>query len=555
MVENRSTRKNKHRNSIKKTKGGIDSPKLHLDCIRFLHSTDNVFWKNIYDINSLMKHKQLILSLVNNKNTCSIVKQFVPAYSISLDDKPEYGILSESEKQRSESMLCLSFLILGLLSNKLFSTCTILFKGGKAIQLVLSEIHPVTPYSSNDSDVLIISKTGQYTSEFIAKQIREFIVWITTPIEPGSQSPILPLPPTNINQTEDLVKIAIGINRKPYVISDISYKPLTPELEFIYEYKRSFDPRKNTLRYNIQLINDEQFTFTYPSIISLIDERIYFLHEINKEIRELTNQLKTANDKREISNKLRQNVFNKQRFYKSLYPLLIGYETITKQNEMNPVKTQKELVIERVKHLNENVISYPNTASKYVDELFQEIDDNLKIPMGTVVYSKKKVPAPPAPPALPDALLEPPAQPALPDALPDALLEPPAPPALPDALLEPPALPDALPEPPAQSIDKELLKRQRKERREQKKSVAKEARLEQAVTVTKSKKPESINKSKTIKKSKSKKPQSINKSKKSKSPLRDDSPDGYMTARESPVKRGDDDEYQYYTPTGKSPSI
>ena len=200
-------------------------------------------------------------------NMCKFIHDKIPAYKVT-------DTLSPDKK----NMLCKLLIILGVLSKKLENECTILFKGGKAIQLN-SYNNPTYPeYISDDIDILIMNVTNKkYTPRFISEQIGKFIVWIIN----KNNKDILSLEDKKIDDEMSIYKISYkekASNPKTSIYTamvDINYKDIDEDIKRIYEFKGS-----NTIEFKYKEI---VLKFKLPNITSLIMERIFFFYNYSSD--------------------------------------------------------------------------------------------------------------------------------------------------------------------------------------------------------------------------------------------------------------------------------
>lgn len=130
---------------------------------------------------ALDKFKSYILTLFYKHPTdfCEAIHSFIPKYEVK----------NETSYQNE---LCFIMILVGFLTKLLESECSVFLKGGKAVELVLSNINEtnkdqtiskkIPAYESNDIDIVILPyEKSQHTARDIAIQIGFFIQWLTMP--------------------------------------------------------------------------------------------------------------------------------------------------------------------------------------------------------------------------------------------------------------------------------------------------------------------------------------------------------------------------------------
>ena len=222
------------------------------------------FWLQFIKIDEINYMKNV---LSNETSMCNFIHDIIPAYKVT-------DTLSPDKK----NMLCKLLIILGFLSKKLENECTILFKGGKAIQLNSYNNPEYSEYISDDIDILIMNVTNKnYTPRFISEQIGKFIVWLIN----KNNKDILSLEDKKIDDEMSIYKISYKEEARNQKISiytamvDINYKDIDEDIKRIYEFKGS-----NTIEFKYKEI---VLKFKLPNITSLIMERIFFFYNYSSD--------------------------------------------------------------------------------------------------------------------------------------------------------------------------------------------------------------------------------------------------------------------------------
>jgi hypothetical protein len=250
------------------------------------------FWKPIFNENELLDLRRRLTALINNDRTiklnkneiervwsvCEIVQTIIPSYNVPIKNDP-YTVKDTlhhdlyKDFTQYNIILCASLLILGVLSKRMDGQdYELLFKGGKAAQLVLSQIPGIEEYESEDIDVLVrpveTIKYNKAEIQNLAAHIGYLIRWFFAPtIE--QMSVLLPNPETNPRGNPNIVKLSYVKNTGEFkAFSDIDFKEITEDLTQHFN---------NVIKYpfHIEELNTDVL-FVCPHLKSIIDEKLYF---------------------------------------------------------------------------------------------------------------------------------------------------------------------------------------------------------------------------------------------------------------------------------------
>ena len=172
-----------------------------------------------------------------------------------------------TDNELYHNIICNSFLFIAYVTLLLNEECSIVVKGGKAIQLAITingcSAGKLTRYISPDVDIVIIKKPeSKYTTKILAKEIGKLFLWVMN----STQQPIVSL--LDVEYPEPIIKISLI---KPeggfYAIMDIGHNELN---ENIKSYFQGESLRQLTFKNNAGII-------FYPKIQSLMNERLYYL--------------------------------------------------------------------------------------------------------------------------------------------------------------------------------------------------------------------------------------------------------------------------------------
>lgn len=231
---------------------------------------------NTLDNVTLEKFKSIIIDFVYYKRVglCDNIKRKIPKYETS-SPYPD--------------QLCILMLLIGFITKVLEKESIIYVKGGKAVELILSDIKQQTPdgsilkmippFVSNDIDIVVMPYRSTYSTRDIAKQIGYFIQWVTTPDGTQSMFSIKDLPKLNITTTEpdvgSIVKVSLIYNGFTAMV-DIGY--VLPEQQF-NAAESSEEGFFVTKTVPIKEFDFEGFTIYYniQNMKNMIMERIFYL--------------------------------------------------------------------------------------------------------------------------------------------------------------------------------------------------------------------------------------------------------------------------------------
>lgn len=318
---------------------------------------ESKFWIPFFnnDEQELIRFRDNMMWLLDNNKICSIIDEDIPTYATMPSN-----IYEGYETSQYNSNLCLIFIILGILSEKLKDEdISIIFKGGKAVQLVLSKISYAPKYMSDDIDVLLLPKRGtDYNREKfkeLASNIGNLIQWIV----PALSIQISP------HQNPDIVKLSLekeNINFGRYkAMADIDFKELPPQIKPYFE---------NTIKFPITVARwGLDLLFECPTIDAMIDEKTYYLIKYNRILDVSTQQNDTV--------KIYDSNFHLLKIYKALKALIEGLVI------SNPTLSSRKLLENKIiAMLNKMGYGYPE--SKIESLVYQVFPPTMHIPVHTL---------------------------------------------------------------------------------------------------------------------------------------------------------------------------
>ena len=262
------------------------------------------FWKPIFEKNEMLSIRNKInemmnsdgnIPIINKKATqlwsvCAINKAMIHTYFIPKKNElyESFGTFindTDIDFSHYNIVLCAALIVFGIISEKMIGqNYTLLFKGGKAIQLVLAGIPETSEYKTEDIDVLIMpNKNEPYVesniknlSGHLAYLIRWFLNTPETQYQVSVQVPnlsnvranpfIFKLSYLKVTQKHDYRKQIMVDDFKQF--SDIDFKE-TPE-----SVKQYFE---NSIAYKFFISElNQTVLFRCPNLGSLLNEKLYY---------------------------------------------------------------------------------------------------------------------------------------------------------------------------------------------------------------------------------------------------------------------------------------
>jgi len=262
------------------------------------------FWKPLFNEGELNSVKSILTNMIMtdlnigfNQNivnelwsVCQINKAIIPTYYIP--NKNEYYYVNnwlimdtDIDFSQYNIVLCATLLLYGIISYKMIGQdYELIFKGGKAIQLVLSTILNNEIYKSEDIDLLIMPKQDILYDELKVKNLSGhlsyLIKWFLTSPETNIRISVLPPNPTNTRANPYIYKLSYIKTRQRFdhrkkimvdeykQFSDIDFKEVPSNIKQYFEKSGDF-------QFDISELQ-EKILFRCPNIGSILDEKIYY---------------------------------------------------------------------------------------------------------------------------------------------------------------------------------------------------------------------------------------------------------------------------------------
>jgi hypothetical protein len=156
------------------------------------------FWKPIFEENEMLSIRTKINEMmnsdgnipINNKevselwSVCKINQSIIPTYFTPTKNEPydSFGTFmmdQDIDFSHYNIVLCAALIVFGIISNKMIGQdYKVIFKGGKAIQLVLAGMPETSAYKTEDIDVLIMPDTNVAYVESIVKNLSGHLAYL-----------------------------------------------------------------------------------------------------------------------------------------------------------------------------------------------------------------------------------------------------------------------------------------------------------------------------------------------------------------------------------------
>jgi len=273
------------------------------------------FWKPIFQENELTTIRQILTEMINRDinipiikkspdssykevetmwSICQINQSLIPTYFVQTKNElyetfRMWVMDTEQDFSNYNILLCAALIIFGIVTQKMREQdYNFVIKGGKAIQLVLSDIQESEIYKSEDIDLLILPKDYIAYDENVVKNLAANLAYLTKWFLSGNinnlnisiQSP----GPNNPATNQYIYKLSYLKNNKKRVFNKKEnrmvemndYKPFTD-----IDFKRITEPVssffKDVVNYTFYVPElNTNILFTCPSINAILDEKLYF---------------------------------------------------------------------------------------------------------------------------------------------------------------------------------------------------------------------------------------------------------------------------------------
>ncbi len=277
--------------NTKKKQLDYDSP------LAYRSTEEPEFWKSLFLKNEMFQWREQLHQMMrqdcvqvergwNTKwDLCSMNKRMIPTYHIPeykrFIDDPRAGVIQVDPKDFTyyNVVLCASLIVAGVISHKMKEQdYELVLKGGKAIQMVLTEMGQQSIYETEDIDILIRPKKGYQREEIkqLAGHVAHLIHWfIDIPDErmncrTSIQTPEDPYANPDLYKLSYMETAGQGprSRQKFKAIADIDFKKIPEDIEPYYEDLRYFTTDIPELGQSV--------SFVYPNIEAQLDEKLYY---------------------------------------------------------------------------------------------------------------------------------------------------------------------------------------------------------------------------------------------------------------------------------------
>ena len=262
------------------------------------------FWKPIFEENEMLSIRTKINEMMNsdgnipitNKevselwSVCKINQSIIPTYFTPTKNEPydSFGTFmmdQDIDFSHYNIVLCAALIVFGIISEKMIGQdYKVIFKGGKAIQLVLAGMPETSAYKTEDIDVLIMPDTDIPYVESIVKNLSGHLAylirWFLNTPETQYKISVQAPNPSNTRANPFIFKLSYlkVIQKRDYKrqlmvddfkqFSDIDFKETPLSIKPYFE--KSID-----YKFFISELN-QNVLFRCPNIGSLLDEKIYY---------------------------------------------------------------------------------------------------------------------------------------------------------------------------------------------------------------------------------------------------------------------------------------
>ena len=208
----------------------------------------------------------------NAWSTCEMVESMFPAYYTR--QNPEFQLKTQEQQMdfvNTNTALCTILLLLGIISNTMNDQdYNFIFKGGKSVQFVLSEIKNTSKYISDDIDILITHNDSIIYNEWKMRNIAEHISFLIKWFLEGIINISLELSNTSVKTFgKDIVKISyLNYSGRYTALCDVGFGKISENVRPYFEHPQVFKMYNNTL--------EQELMFMCPNIEAILDEKLYY---------------------------------------------------------------------------------------------------------------------------------------------------------------------------------------------------------------------------------------------------------------------------------------
>jgi hypothetical protein len=309
-------------------------------------------------------------------SVCRIIKTIIPTYYTQIKNDPYdvYGTLM-SDKDIDFShfniLLCASLLVFGIVSYKMIGQdYKLLFKGGKAVQLVLKGIAEMGEYKTEDIDVLIIPNADipydENNVKNLAGHISYLIKWFLQSPETKYNISVLPPNPANMRANPFIFKLSYVKDAKKYdhrknmmiddfrQFSDVDFKKVPQDIMKHFDTATDYSFVISELHTKV--------LFRCPNLGALLDEKVYYYAKYT-ELKNLLTQNKPITDPEYKTTTIPDCERFLEKFKRAILPLNKGLQ----KQRGKQVAAEKETMEPRLIKLN---VTDPELIRSVMDSLY-----------------------------------------------------------------------------------------------------------------------------------------------------------------------------------------
>lgn len=358
----------------------------------YAHDIEPDFWKPIFNENEMTILRKKLREMLSKDNeimidtktretaqmwsVCRIIKTIIPTYYTQTINEPYdvFGTLisdKDIDFSNFNIILCASLLVFGIVSYKMIGQdYKLLFKGGKAVQLVLKGISEIGEYKTEDIDVLIIPNTGipydENTVKNLAGHISYLIKWFVQSPETKYNISVLPPNPANVRANQYILKLSYVKDTKKYdyrknmmiddfrQFSDVDFKKVPEDVMMHFDAATDY-------YFDISELNT-RVLFRCPNLGALLDEKVYYYAKYI-EIKNLLTQNKPITDPEYKTTTIADCERFLAKFKRAILPLNKGLQ----RQRGNPETAEKKTMGPRLIKLN---VTDPELIKSVIDSLY-----------------------------------------------------------------------------------------------------------------------------------------------------------------------------------------
>jgi len=215
-------------------------------------------------------------------SVCKINETIIPTYFTKTKNElysTQSGMFFKDQDidfTRYNIILCASLIIFGIISNKMIGQdYKLIFKGGKATQLVLGKIKETNKYITEDIDLLIMPNMDIEYNEInvknLAGHLAYLIKWFLNSQDPHFVVSVQEPNPQNIRANPFIFKLSYGKFKQPHrfkQFSDIDFKEVPENIKEYFNDVVLFN-------FHVEELN-QTLSFYCPNIGSLLNEKLFY---------------------------------------------------------------------------------------------------------------------------------------------------------------------------------------------------------------------------------------------------------------------------------------